>query len=78
MEKEKIKPLLCVEEFINYFIPRAKKALKLKNKDFDTVHVDYFSCTNPATICVWFHRGLEAEVVGQVNFTPDGKRKEAI
>ena len=77
MKEEKIKPLPCVKEFIDYFTQKAKRVLKLKNRDFDTVHIDYFSCTSPGTICVWFHRRLGARIVGRISFTPDGKRKEA-
>ncbi len=76
MSEEKIKPLPFVKEFADYFIQRAKRVLKLKNKDFDTIHIDYYNCTNPETIMVWFHRKSLERIVGSVNFTLDGKQKE--
>ena len=76
MKEEKIKALPFVKEFSEYFIQKAKRALKLRNKDFDTVHIDYYSCTNPGTIYVWFHRESKKGIVGKVSFTFDGKQTD--
>jgi len=73
MKEEEIEQMS--KAFANYFTRKAKRVLKLKNKDFDSVHIDYFSDT--ASIWVWFHRKTKDGIVGRVDFTLNGKRKGA-
>ena len=68
MKKEKIKQLPVFKEFWNYFLRRAKKVLKLRNSEFEAVHIDI----KDKEIQLWFF--VKTNIVARVQFTPDGKR----
>ena len=70
MKKEKTKPLPMVEAFIDYFVGRAKRILRLKNADFESYHVNYYFRTK--TIQVWFF-GDDSEILAELRFTRDGR-----
>ena len=74
MKKEKIKSLPVVKAFTDYIVRRGKRALKLKNADFDSIHIDLFD----DSICVWFHSESRKGIVGKVNFTLNGKQVDKL
>lgn len=69
MKRGKIKQLPCVEEFTNYIIRRAKRVLKIKDKEFNTLSIDVHP--DRGTIWVWFH--IPEQVIGRVQFYVDGR-----
>jgi hypothetical protein len=71
MKKEKIKSLPIVKSYADYFLARAKRILKLKNSEFESVHVDLVDLRS---IDVWFF--YKTNVVARIQFTPDGQIKD--
>ena len=74
MKKQKIKPLPVVKEFANYIVTRAKRVLKISNKEFETVSIDVHP--ERRTIWVWFHN-LE-KVIARAQFYCNGQCYEKI
>jgi len=69
MKKTKIKPLPVIKTFTAYIVGRGKRALGLKNAEFDHVSID----VDPkrGTIWVWFH--APERVVGRVQLYFNGR-----
>ena len=70
MKKEKIKALPLVKAFEAYFKRKAKRALKFKEDNYDSYHIEYSNTTR--TVRVWFF--VKCNVIGNVIFDADGKR----
>ena len=68
MKEEKIKPLPVVKAYTNYFTRRAKRMLKLRNSEFDGIHIDFHDSNS---IDVWFF--IKTDIIAHVSFTPDGR-----
>ena len=72
MEKEKIKPLPCYEEFFNYFVARAKRVLKLKNEQFESVNIEvHTGYPKTGNIIVWFHG--QNKIIAKATFHENGR-----
>ncbi len=71
MKKEKIKALPVVKAYADYFVCRAKRILKLKNSEFEAIHIDLHDFLS---IDVWFF--LETKIVARVLFALDGQQKD--
>ena len=72
MKEEKIEPLPCFRDFFNYFTKRAKRVLKLKNDEFDSIHMDvYNDCPSTGNIVVWFFK--KTEIIAKIDFLEDGR-----
>ena len=68
MKKEKTKTLPFVKEFSDYFVQRAKRALKLKNSEFETSSISVHP--ERGTIWVWFYG--PKKVISYAQFKFDG------
>ena len=68
MKEKRIKPLPIVKTFIDYFVHRGKRVLKLKDADFETASIDVHP--ERGTIWVWFHGSKR--IIARVYFTFDG------
>ena len=72
MKKEKIKPLPCYKEFFNYFVARAKRVLKLKNEQFESVNIEtHTAYPKTGNIEVWFFG--RNKVIAKATFHEDGR-----
>lgn len=71
MAKEPIKHLPVVKAFVDYFVRKAKKDLKIKRRDYKTASVEYSS---RGSVYVWFH-GTEA-IVAWTSYKADGTRRQ--
>jgi len=71
MKKQKNKPLPVVKEFADYFIRRARRVLKMKVADYDSVHIEYWDDTGK--VWVWFHSSARKGIVARVDFHINGK-----
>lgn len=71
-KKTKLKPSQIVKCFTDYFIGRAKRVLKITNKEINSVHIDVHD-EYPITgeIVVWLHN--KKGVIGSASFHKDGR-----
>lgn len=68
MKEDKIKALPVVKAYSDYFVRRAKRIFKLKNKEFEIVHVDLFDLKY---VEVWFF--AETKIVAHAKFMSNGR-----
>lgn len=69
MKKTPIEHLPVVKHYAEYFLRKAKRALKLKKADYKSFSVEY---TSRGMIHVWFFS--ENGIVGHIIYKADGKK----